>query len=496
MKINPINPFRERLWIQVVSILTLILVSVIGTIIGFNMHSQNVSVHEQSKFSSRMLATAVEGSTFDALGAGRNNDVVIQLSRLKEKAPSLDVSIFDFNQNITFTTIPGAAGKELNTFLGNTTAAPAIARMLSDGQDIGELFDEQNNGVAYISTFTPIMNESSCHHCHGSSRKVLGGLHVRTSAEEAIQMTRTARNQSIIIGAVGGLALIIAIYLLFQHIVNRPIQELLDLAGQMRGGDLSRTIEVRGRNEICHMAARMNLVNQSLREMIREIAAASGNLSSSATEQATALEETSASLEEMASMTSRNAQDAQTADHLMDTVKQAASKANRSMSQLTESMVKISKASKETSTIIKTIDEIAFQTNLLALNAAVEAARAGSAGAGFAVVANEVRSLAMRAAEAARTTSDLISGTVKNVDEGSSVVSMTGKAFSEVETLMEKRLSWWRQLRPPPRNKPWVSSRSTRPSPKWTKPRRIMPQRPRNWRPPPDSSRWSRIRCL
>ena len=96
-------------------------------------------------------------------------------------------------------------------------------------------------------------------------------------------------------------------------------------------------------------------------------------------------------------------------------------RANGSMTELTQSMDDISKASDETSKIIKTIDEIAFQTNLLALNAAVEAARAGEAGAGFAVVADEVRNLAMRAAEAAKNTSALIEGTVKKVKEGSDV---------------------------------------------------------------------------
>jgi methyl-accepting chemotaxis protein len=137
-------------------------------------------------------------------------------------------------------------------------------------------------------------------------------------------------------------------------------------------------------------------------------------------------------------MTQRSAQDAQTADTLMHGARQVATRANQSMSQLTESMAKISRTSEETSKIVKTIDEIAFQTNLLALNAAVEAARAGTAGAGFAVVANEVRSLAMRAAEAARNTSDLISGTVKSVQEGSTLVSQTNAAFVEMGDTMLK----------------------------------------------------------
>ncbi len=163
-----------------------------------------------------------------------------------------------------------------------------------------------------------------------------------------------------------------------------------------------------------------------------QVAAASQSLAEGASEQASALEETSSSLEEMSSMTKQNAENAGQADSLMKQANQVVQKANESMEGLTRSMREITAASEETSKIIKTIDEIAFQTNLLALNAAVEAARAGEAGAGFAVVAEEVRNLAMRAADAAKNTANLIEGTVKKINDGSDLVIKTNEAFAEV----------------------------------------------------------------
>ena len=180
-------------------------------------------------------------------------------------------------------------------------------------------------------------------------------------------------------------------------------------------------------------------VSQGLVDSTAQVASVSAQVSGSskvlsdgAAEQAAAIEETSSSLEEMASMTKQNAGNAGQADGLMKQVEQFVAQSNDSIGKLSASMQEITRASEETQKIVKTIDEISFQTNLLALNAAVEAARAGEAGAGFAVVAEEVRNLAKRAAESARNTAGLIDGTIKKVKEGSGLMSVTHESFTKV----------------------------------------------------------------
>ncbi|MDQ5987402.1 MAG: hypothetical protein CSYNP_03142 [Syntrophus sp. SKADARSKE-3] len=182
----------------------------------------------------------------------------------------------------------------------------------------------------------------------------------------------------------------------------------------------------------------INSVTEGLNDASCLVASASAQVASSgqslaqgAAEQAAALEETSASVEELASMTRQNAENAQQAKAMMTNAEKIVENVNHHMGNLAEAITEVMKSSEETGKIIRTIDEIAFQTNLLALNAAVEAARAGEAGAGFAVVADEVRNLAMRSAEAAKNTSNLIENTIKNVKHGHEATSITRDAFKE-----------------------------------------------------------------
>lgn len=163
-----------------------------------------------------------------------------------------------------------------------------------------------------------------------------------------------------------------------------------------------------------------------------QVATGSEELSRGATDQASAIEELSASLNDVSSQIYKNAENTNKSKESSKESGDLIEKGSHNMQEVLGAMSEIGDTSSEIAKIIKAVEDIAFQTNILALNAAVEAARAGQAGKGFAVVAEEVRSLASRSAEAAKTTTELIEKTTSAISNGKNIVDLTAKTFEEI----------------------------------------------------------------
>ena len=233
----------------------------------------------------------------------------------------------------------------------------------------------------------------------------------------------------------------------------RTAEEVRALAQSAADGDLTRRVRIEGKSgnllalsQASQLDGRRHdehgLADRTAVEAVRsgtdEISTGNTNLSQRTEEQASSLGETSASMEEMTSTVSQNADNAEQANELAIAARSQAEKGWSVVAQAVEAMGEINEGSKKIADIITVIDEIAFQTNLLALNAAVEAARAGEHGRGFAVVAQEVRNLASRSAAAAKEIKDLIEDSVAKVEHGSRLVSESGQSLTDIVGAVKK----------------------------------------------------------
>ena len=370
------------------------------------------------------IAVFLVGLVLNMQGKQKSDSIVINLAgrqRMLSQKMTKELLLFDkgalsadtvnntiavFHQTLQALMHGGKAPLDLARTKFSLLPANESQRTLDQLQKVTALWQTFNERA---DDFLRNKNPESLNYINQNNVDLLKEMNKAVFLMDQQAAAKVAAMRTLLIWGLGALSIL---FLVTLYIVRKNVQIIFTLLGKLVGG--------------------LSLASAKTWEASGIVSETSLQLAEGSSQQAASIQQTSASLEEMASMTKQNADNANHADSLVKETEQIVLRANGSMRKLTKSMDEISQSSEDTSKIIKTIDEIAFQTNLLALNAAVEAARAGEAGAGFAVVAEEVRNLALRAAEAAKNTSTMIDETTAKIKDGSQLVHDTNASFDTV----------------------------------------------------------------
>jgi methyl-accepting chemotaxis protein len=349
-----------------------------------------------------------------------------------------------------------AADSKLDTF-----QSQALAALEKDPKTPVHSVEEINGRLSVRYAVADVMKEGcvACHNSHPQSpKKDWKSGDVRGLVEVVVpvdQVDQAIGRSAMTIGAlvVAGFGLLgLALYVLTQRVISRPLREAADAMARVAEGDLSEHAAQERSDEVGRLFGSLRAMIAKLRHTVGgvragaesiqvasgEVATGNADLSVRTEQAASSLQQTASSMEQLTSTVRQSADAANQANQLASSASAVAQRGGQVVTQVVATMDEINASSKKIADIIGVIDGIAFQTNILALNAAVEAARAGEQGRGFAVVASEVRSLAQRSAEAAKEIKGLIGTSVDKVEVGSRLVQDAGTTMQEIVASVQR----------------------------------------------------------
>ncbi|RPH86055.1 MAG: HAMP domain-containing protein [Desulfobacteraceae bacterium] len=230
------------------------------------MASQQSSILTQLKRSGDLLGGSVFNGIIYPLSRGDNETVKNQLSQIQEKMKSIQVFIFDFDQQVSFATEKAVINQPLTRFVANPRGLEIVRKLLKDEavQDTG--FEEKVDGRPFFSVVQPIRNEPGCYHCHGQSHPVLGGLLVRQDSGPVVAALSRTRLVGLLFGGLGIVGIILLVFFLMNRFVVQPIRSVAQRAEQLAQGELSA-----GGEDLPSSADEVGQLNRSFSQMTGQL---------------------------------------------------------------------------------------------------------------------------------------------------------------------------------------------------------------------------------
>jgi len=257
---------RKRLGNKIMAAIFVSISLVMGVEILLDLHfGKKDTIHLMETLSMDLAASTYSGIKYP-MSVGDSAAVEQVLTDIREKMEGIEVFIFDANQLVTLSTHQDTIYTKINETISHPEPLAALDRMLRTGDGFEDSFETEIDGKRHIIIIAPILNEKDCFHCHGSSRKVIGGMIVRTNVERALMTVTAAKNRTILTTLLALLAIIAMSYVLIEQFIIRRVEKLTAGVQKVASGDLDFEIQVSASDEICELARSFNAMTSDLRE--------------------------------------------------------------------------------------------------------------------------------------------------------------------------------------------------------------------------------------
>ena len=424
--------FTGRIWRKLFWPLALVILLLVIVLTLLGLDSEEKLIKDLMVSQGDTLASAIVGGMEDNLAIGNNEAVRNQFKQLKKKMPLTEVYVFDFNQQVVFSTEAEAEGRPLAGFMDNRQALSCVQRILTDTNEPRELFESLKKGQTNFCVLQPILNEERCHHCHGASKQILGGILVSSSGQKSVSAVNRVRNLNILISIIGIGVVLATVFFLARKYVQTPINQTVTMIKDIAQGegDLTKRLKVISRDELGEMGYWFNTFVANLQTLIKQISENAQDLDQSASGLVDISTEMTSGADQMG-MLSQEAEEftVQTSSYIQN----MAASAEQASTQISAVAISSEQVSHSMKSVGNASDNVSSDLTAIAVSAEQMSNSARSVATAVEEMYASLNEVARNSGRGANVTSDAS----RSASESSRIVNSLGTAAKEIGVVVD-----------------------------------------------------------